>query len=982
MAFQSSVAACAVNFSTLAGAYYLGKNQRWSLNSVQCLGVGAAAIFNSVRPYSDRYLREKFEGYNLDCIHGTASVLLIGAAGAYGEVPWETNLVATIVFTGLQMGVHKFSSYLFNTRNDYCETSTFRNAIFLKEQLFPRNNGYGALENSVSAYLYVLPDGFFVFLSVNERLPFFTNRMGSVDGSEVCKMQEEFCGSFSVSAEAIARLKVLAKQVAFDGAQKEWELEGVPPFICMEGQWNDRLNRRGGAVDWEGLIKQGLTQEHEAFSLKLLPATWTTKKETPDLRGFSFNHSESRFNIWVHEKNTQALKSAQRALGEEKKFFQTLIDYLCSFEEAAYSFFRDGLSNPLQIQKRVGLATRGSPFLHLTAPYKDLAEKLKSYRKSKKEEKKESLKQRFREFFITLPRIAHFEADSILTGKFNACFRSFQESGNDLVRKNGYVDIKALREWTDMIQRVFYCFDSTEETKSLIADCNSYLAIHEQLRKKPDNAEELRNQQVALEPTLKKGYALFFEKYKKIMRGKGKFVQHLEREIGEKQKTEAQLKAYMLCEQDLVSPFLFDHQGGVDVKILASWDDIFGGAVPDSKEYLQKSKQLKNGSNSRVESRRLKERLDELYPVIIEGYSQLFAEGFEDAIGVLVRGYLVEEGGALKKISLKVWTDILKLSRVQSERCQELIDNCATYLRDSKQDNLVDQIIEGYAWFFGTYMINLPADQKNEWLQVIDKSIKCPRSYTKSTAQIAYYSDLEPSHFHAIIRRNRSRQIAALKSAIESHLNDVKNNIDLPVEFCPRLRDLYERVSAFMVRKAQNFKTLEQEWEYDKEKEGGGEIKHQAMEIDESEYQFDFDKQLARQMRNGWPNGRPFAALFNEITSSLFNLHTLVNQVDEEVYLKSPFLKEEAEITTGLYTLANDMAFLLKVPMTLYLHQELHKHSVQTNKAKKALEEDRYYSIYKRIGNGGEVLWDIVRKGEKSVLEKEDTLHTAIFNYA
>ena len=152
------------------------------------------------------------------------------------------------------------------------------------------------------------------------------------------KIQEEICGTLKLSPEALQKLREKAKCVSFDGTSNVWELDGIPPFICFEGRWNEEHNPLGTPVNWETLILRGLAQKHSSFELRQLSATWTTRPETPGLRGFSFNHTDCRFNIWVHERNLGALQSELDCLTEEIRDFRATLAFCRDFENAAFTF--------------------------------------------------------------------------------------------------------------------------------------------------------------------------------------------------------------------------------------------------------------------------------------------------------------------------------------------------------------------------------------------------------------------------------------------------------------------------------------------------------------------------------------------------------------------------------------------------------------------------------------------------------------------
>lgn len=901
MSIQSTATASAINL-LLAGIYYIGRRKKVPSQVLftQMSGVVLASIMNSTRPFTERYLKQWFEERHLNYIYGASSIVMIGLSSHYAKLSMKTNVTATLLFTTLQTGAHKLSVHLYQeqleiearerTRNHHRKESTFLNANYLRTELFPDRNPLGNRNPNSSAYLYVLPEGFLVFLADNNGLPFFSDRMGSIDSSEVCKLQEEYCHTLTLSAEAMDRLRHLAQQVTFDGAPQAWDLQGIPPFICIEGTWNPDLNPHGTQVNWEDLVTRSLSQQHQAFELNLLPATWTTRPETPNLRGFSFNHTEARFNIWVHERNTNAFECEVEELTSQVNYFESLIQFLKDFEKASFTFNSTG-SLPLDrrgrpdynaLQEWGNLISR-IPFPHLRNRYPNLPELTRAYRRSPTNQARDDLIRHFEVFFRTLPQEAHVAVDAVCAGQFNECFNGFHSAGNDLVRNDAYINTNKLKEWLSMLQLVAYHFGTSPQLTQLINESQEYLNVNNALRRQPADPDTLRARRTELDPILKEGYILFFQTYEPVMRSKGQYIGDLDTEIRARENKQRRL-------HDFVN-------------------------------------QIRNND------------------------------------------------GTLKVTNLNAWVETLELPSIRENlRCQQLLQDSRTYLRDHLRKSihpitqewltLTKGIVAGYFWFFKTYFPAHNPDQKYTALIQLAQHADSPRSYTESTAQIAYYSPLDQKDLYALVRRNCSRQIGNLTGAIQSHLNDHHNDCELPEAFCARFIDIYQRTGEFIVRKAQNLKTLQQDWTLD------GTIKHEKRVSDGSEYQFNTYESR---------NAREASRLLTEITQSLFNLHTLVNQADEAAYLASPFLAEETALGEELYSLTNEMFFLLKVPLRWNLHQQLHEHSSQTHKAKNALAEGGNYHIYKRIGDGGLVHWDIVRVNETSELEKRNAVHTAIY---
>lgn len=307
--------------------------------------------------------------------------------------------------------------------------------------------------------MYVLPEGFLIFLTSNRGLPFFSDRMGSVDSSEVCRLQEEYCDKIHLSPESIAKLKQLPKQVTFDENLQEWELDGVPPFICFEGVWNPTLNPRGAPVNWDELIERGTSHQHQTFQLTPLPATWTSIPQTPGLKGYSFNHTQIRFNIWVHEKNANVIGREREGLQARIDNFQQLIKFIKDFELPSFSFRSTG-NLPLNRRNDTDFNTLEAwaaltaqiPFPSLREAFPELSQQVREFRRSASEPNRVALVEAFKKFFVELPQEAHFATDFTLSDLFSTASNEFNSSGRDLVRSNGFIDIKNLAEWLQMLQ--------------------------------------------------------------------------------------------------------------------------------------------------------------------------------------------------------------------------------------------------------------------------------------------------------------------------------------------------------------------------------------------------------------------------------------------------------------------------------------------------------------------------------------------------
>lgn len=329
-------------------------------------------------------------------------------------------------------------------------------------------------------------------------------------------------------------------------------------------------------------------------------------------------------------------------------------------------------------------------------------------------------------------------------------------------------------------------------------------------------------------------------------------------------------------------------------------------------------------------------------------------------------------GSYIDSKSLRNWQSLLKRAIHHfgtDVAVEELIQNTEEYLKvnDQIRNRSGDQTVlsqrrtelnpilkDGYGKFFRNYAPLMR--NKGEFIRDLKGEIKQkktrnsrPRSSVESTAQIAYYSPLNQTHLYMIIRRNHAYQILELIGTIQSHLNDHKNDCDLPDEFCRNFNAVLDKAKNFLARKKQYFSPIGFEACPDRTS----------------------DPSLSL-------NARRMSRSLDNIYQRLSNLYSLVNQRNKGAYLQSSFVMEEAQLLIDLYAIANEMLFQLKIPMGWRLHRELQKNTELTRKALKAVAEGGEYKIYKRISNDGTILWDIVRGKEKSELEKQDVVHASI----
>ncbi|RDD45004.1 hypothetical protein TrispH2_003209 [Trichoplax sp. H2] len=420
-------------------------------------------------------------------------------------------------------------------------STTHKQFDSLWNELFPTTLGNGTDNTKVvTTYLYVLPDGFFVLLSASKGLPFYDGRMGSVDSSGVNKIQEGMCGTLALSSTALDSLKRKAKVVdvykknaskwCFD-RQEEWELDGIPPFICFAGKWNEERNLLGTTtVDWETLITEKQPLHHPFFVLERLSATWNESSTSPNFRGFRFDHPDCQFKIWVHEKNPRALQSALNDLEKQIKEFNKILDFCKKFESAAFTFLSTQ-SFPTthegdidwEALKGWGSLAREIPFPHLKSRYSDVFELLRSYEQNQTEDRRQALEAAFKKFFQNLPYEAHFPTENVMAETFRKAFSAFDSAG-----ENNYGDSSTVQECLTMLKckhRYLGIYNQCNVLDQLIKLCQQYSD-----RQLPDNLPQLNDFQ--------KEYTSW------LMGTNGKFADDLRDEIKSREKRYTELRHF------------------------------------------------------------------------------------------------------------------------------------------------------------------------------------------------------------------------------------------------------------------------------------------------------------------------------------------------------------------------------------------------------------------------------------------------------
>lgn len=446
---------------------------------------------------------------------------------------------------------------------------TFHGGNYLANQLFPSCSLLNINARLCVAYMYVLPDAFMIFLAATQGFPAleFTH---TGDGSEVARFHCYPMTILNLSINTYEKLITFAKQVQVTdlngiSQEKEWDLAGVPPFICIEGRWNESpVASYGTVVDWEALISGKITQTHEAFELHLVNPTWSHIPQTPTLRGLSFNHSKSRFNIWIHEKNLNALVSKQNELKEEIDYLKSCIQFIEDFEKALLQFKVDlppeVISENQQDYYRQlfdwAKLAKQIPFLYLKEYGSEVSDVFKKYSNTRSEEDFCKLIESLREFFDELPEEAHFPTDYTLSNLFNDCYKEFVSSGSDLVRdEKNFIDAEKLKDWIKLLAHTSLYFGNPELVDQLLKNSKEYLSINDTLRNQKqrkklgeDECGRFNQRRQELAALLKKQYQSFFQEYCPKMANKGTFVKSMEHEILVRKREQGRLSLFTFCE--------------------------------------------------------------------------------------------------------------------------------------------------------------------------------------------------------------------------------------------------------------------------------------------------------------------------------------------------------------------------------------------------------------------------------------------------
>jgi hypothetical protein len=789
MTLQISSASTAANL-ICAAMYYFSRSKNFPSKtlSTHITGVALASVFMGSRLYSEKQLKKWFDEHHLDYIYFASSFAIMGAMGWYGKLPTKVNLFSSLIFSGIQTVSYKLATVYFKeppsiTLEQLTEyrTNTFTGGHYLQDQLFPRYVDHPEHSVEYSAYLYIFPEGFMSVLCSNGNHPFFMH-LPTVDGTDLKRMRRIERLTLPLSQEAHIHLEALSKKVHVTNLDrskedKEWTLDGIPPFICIEGKWHQTPQSEGTTIDWEALIMNDSIQKHDAFEMRRIHPTWEHIAQNPNLRGLSFNHSCAGFNIWVHERNQNVLENERAETTSKIQYYQGTIDYINRFEAAAFIF---ACTHSLPMTRRGnainfdglqgwGNLGRQTPFFQTSNPYQDLPDLIEAFRRAPSPEQEQELIGRFQAFFQDYPWEAHFGVDCILRDQFERAFTQYQHAGNNLVRHNGYIVTRTLEDWLILLRRTFHFHKQTPELSSLIGAVEDYLATNNALRDNTLNALEknpLRAKRRGLDPLLVEQFQWFFQEFQEI-RQRGTFIKHMQDDIQRLAKKSRRLDIYAFCEQPI---------GNFDLL-------------------------LPNGS---IDLEKLKE-----------------------CIGVLDLCKFHESD---RPRQLKVNSETYLRVCAQLDRDPTLAQ---------ERDRLAPLLIAEYRWFYADYVPHLEAQVKTTFLADLAQFAQCPRSYTDSTAQIQFETSLSQIDLFLMLRHNRHQQIGCLVSLLDSYVKSARGICELPQDFFTSFQAFYQRVANFIIQKARGYKiNRDMQWDWNEDMQQLDQV-FVDQPSDGSEYRFD-----------------------------------------------------------------------------------------------------------------------------------------------
>lgn len=780
-----------------------------------------------------------------------------------------------------------------STAASTCEEAHYlRNTLFSKKALFSNN------PNATTSF-WVLPDSFFVLIAPSRYgISFFSGREWSVDESETFRLKEE-SWSLELPKAVIERINRLGRRVRFNGADQTWRLNGVPSFICIEGSWNARPHTRGQEIDLPGLILRGGTQDHGDFTVRVLPAVWETMPQTPELRGFRFDHAQAQFKLWVHEKNAGALAMAKRSLKDEIEHLHRLNLFFSSFEEAFWAFSSNGHILPktergsIDIKGLQSWASLIKPdlFPDLASDYQELSKQVKTYVKNKPQRKdlEKALLNGFKKFFHHFPRDAHFSPMSIFAKSFKEASEAFNQN-RELVRNSrGHVDEKELRNWQKVITKAYlYLQTPYRDLPAVTKSAKDYFQLKKEMKKlgrKKDDAskakmKELREKQAQLELSLNEGFGHFFRSQESALAGSRALITTgVTQAIAIRKRKLEQYQFFNLCASGLG-----------DFRI---------------QEYLQDRR---------------------------------------------------EEG----RVRVEIWLNLVS-EHSAGNHSRPLCQAYESYL-NGRGD--LQAVVDLFAQFFNRHVARLSATDKQAFIEKLKEGINPPRSFTDTTVQINYRKPLSAQELKIIVRLERLNQVRKLASE-----RPFLEGLFLTDELLQGFKDLCQKVSTYMVKKAKTIKTIDHKW-----------VEGFSEQVPVERYGDPYNNY--NQPYRGTNSVQEVYHHLSNIMQYFGNLHTKIQQGNNEAdFLRGPLLAEECSLLSEMYAFLSHMAFELKVPFSWDTHKAIHKHSKQIRTAEKALREGANgYSLHKRISHSGEALWTIVKNGERSSdIDQENQVHAGVY---
>jgi hypothetical protein len=285
-------------------------------------------------------------------------VLIMGLAAHFAKTSLKVNSLSTLFFAATQIASYKLSSSLLTKITTQQLTKlredTFIGGNYLQDQIFSPQAQDQNRDPSCAAYLYVMPGGFMILLAATKGYPAFSYTHTG-DGTEVARLRCCPFQQINLSQRAYDKLIAFSRQVDvtnLDGSRQrvQWDLQEIPPCVCIEGSWNQTPQPYGTHVDLETLISENIDQWYEAFELRMIAPTWQHITQTPNLRGLSFNHSKVRFNIWVHERNDNVLAKEQQEFTSQIDYLQRCIGFIEAFATEEF-LFKTTPRNQLKRQK-------------------------------------------------------------------------------------------------------------------------------------------------------------------------------------------------------------------------------------------------------------------------------------------------------------------------------------------------------------------------------------------------------------------------------------------------------------------------------------------------------------------------------------------------------------------------------------------------------------------------------------------------------